>query len=264
MTVLELMANIYDKIRIILDVSVLSFVLYKVYMIIKKTNGSQLIKAAVIFGVSYALALILKLDVLLWLLNFLTPSLIIAFAIVFQPELRNVFLKLGQFSFVTRSKHTHVDSVLSAAEELSRERRGMLAVFMRHSDFKDRFDKGTKLNADLSSALLVTIFKYDTPLHDGAVFIRGGKIVAAGCFLPLSDQYDIKKTFGTRHRAALGIAEQSDAIVLVVSEETGAISLAYDSKLYYNLSKEQLEKTLAKQLNLSQEISNKEEELDGN
>lgn len=262
MTLLELMTNIYDKIRLLLDVSVLAFVLYKVYMVFKKTNGSQIIKAALILGFSYAIALILKLDVLLWLLNFLTPSLIIAFAIVFQPELRNVFLKLGQFSFVNRSKHTHVDSVLSAAEELAKERRGMLAVFMRHTDFNDRFDKGTRLNADLSSALLVSIFKYDTPLHDGAVFIRGGKIIAAGCFLPLSDQPDIKKTFGTRHRAALGIAEQSDAIVLVVSEETGAISLAYDSKLYYNLSKEQLEKILAVQLNLSQDVMKQEGDSD--
>ena len=96
-------------------------------------------------------------------------------------------------------------------------------------------DSGTRLNADLSSALILTVFDHDTPLHDGAMIIQGGKILAAGCYLPLSEQTDIKKSFGTRHRAALGLVEESDAIVLVVSEETGAMSLTYNANLYYDL-----------------------------
>jgi diadenylate cyclase len=110
-----------------------------------------------------------------------------------------------------------------------------LIVFIRHLGIKSIVDSGTKLNADLSSALILTVFDHDTPLHDGAMVIQGGKIVAAGCYLPLSEQTDIKKSFGTRHRAALGLAEESDAIVLVVSEETGAISLTYNANLYYDL-----------------------------
>jgi diadenylate cyclase len=109
-------------------------------------------------------------------------------------------------------------------------------VFPRRVNIKNIIDTGTRLNAEISSSLIVTVFEFDTPLHDGAMIIQNGRIVAAGCFLPLSEQQDIRKSFGTRHRASLGMSEQSDAVVLVVSEETGAISLAFDGKLYYDLS----------------------------
>jgi diadenylate cyclase len=131
----------------------------------------------------------------------------------------------------------------------------MLTVFSRHTGLKDIMDTGTRLNADITSSLLVTIFGHDTPLHDGAVIINDGKIAAAGCFLPLSEQRDIRKTFGTRHRAALGLCEETDAGVLVVSEETGAISLAYDSQLFYDLTTEQLTKTLETQLEIKPEAA---------
>ncbi|MBE6344968.1 MAG: TIGR00159 family protein, partial [Spirochaetaceae bacterium] len=158
----------------------------------------------------------------------------------------------------------YIDSVLIAAETLSSQRRGMLAVFVRNTELKDIIETGQKLNADLSSSLLVTIFAHDTPLHDGAVVIQGGTVLAAGCFLPLSEQYDIKKTFGTRHRAALGMSESSDAIVLVVSEETGSISLAYDSRLHYDLTLEQLNEILGKQLVVAQDSLTQEDTSDEN
>ena len=128
-----------------------------------------------------------------------------------------------------------IDSILNACTVLVSKNRGALIVFIRHLGIKNIIDSGTKLNADLSSALILTVFDHDTPLHDGAMVIQGNKIVAAGCYLPLSEQTDLKKSFGTRHRAALGLAEESDAIVLVVSEETGAISLTYNANLYYDL-----------------------------
>ena len=142
---------------------------------------------------------------------------------------------------------------------LSKQKRGMLVVFEKKQNLKDLLDTGTKLNADLSSSLLVTIFGHDTPLHDGATIIQNRKILAAGCFLPLSKQHDIMKTFGTRHRAAIGVTEETDAIVLVVSEETGAISLSYDSKLYYDLTMEQLTKTLEAQLEITPQTTTEEE-----
>jgi len=126
--------------------------------------------------------------------------------------------------------------VITAAELLSQQKRGMLVVFPKKINIKNVIDTGTKINADISSSLIVAIYQYDGPLHDGAMVIQNGKIVAAGCLLPLSEQQDIKKSFGTRHRASLGMSEESDAAVLVVSEETGAISLAFDAKLYYDLS----------------------------
>ena len=119
-------------------------------------------------------------------------------------------------------------------------------------------DTGTRLNAELSSSLIVTVFGHDTPLHDGAVVIQGGRIVSAGCFLPLSEQQDIRKTFGTRHRAALGLSEETDAVIMIVSEETGAMSLAYDSKLYYDLTSAEVTKQLESLLDLGQESGGEE------
>ncbi|MFA7559881.1 MAG: DNA integrity scanning protein DisA nucleotide-binding domain protein, partial [Sphaerochaeta sp.] len=129
-----------------------------------------------------------------------------------------------------------IDSILNACNVLVNKRRGALIVFPRKLQIRQIIDSGTRLNADLSSSLILTVFDHDTPLHDGAMVIQGGKIIAAGCYLPLSEQTDIKKSFGTRHRAALGLAEESDAIVLIVSEETGAISMTYNANLYYDLS----------------------------
>jgi diadenylate cyclase len=246
-------AGVYNSIKPVIDVGVLTFVLYKAYGIIVKTNGIQIVNAVIVLTIAYAIAFVLRLTTVLWLLNSLAPGLLICFAIVFQPELRKIILQLGRgnwFSLGKRARHTSIDSVLLAAEQLSNMRRGMLVVFVRRTEVNQIIESGNPLNADISSGLLVTIFGHDTPFHDGAVVVKGGKALAAGCFLPLSEQQDIKKTFGTRHRAALGTSEETDAVVLVVSEETGAISLAYDSKLYYDLTMEQLTKTLETQLEI--------------
>ena len=256
---------IYDFIRPFLDISIMTIILYKAYEFISKTNGIQMIKAFVIVAIAYGLAVLLDLKTLLWLLNIIMPGLVVVFALVFQPEIRKLFLRIGQnawFAFGSRSKHTYVDAVLIAAEMLSSQKRGMLAVFMRHTKMDDIMQTGTILNADLSSSLLMTIFGKDTTLHDGACFIQGGKLVAAGCFLPVSENYTIKKTFGTRHRAALGLSEQSDAVILVVSEETGALSLAYDSKLNYDLSSSEVRKLLESLLEITSENQVLEDTID--
>ncbi|MBR7064320.1 MAG: diadenylate cyclase CdaA [Treponema sp.] len=262
---IDSVVKVYDYIRPVLDVVLLTFILYQAYSLVVKTNGIQIIKAAIIVAIAYGVARILKLETLLWILNTLAPGILIAFAIVFQPEMRKLFLKLGQdkwFAFGSRSKHTYVDSVLIAAEMLSKQKRGMLTVFLRQNNLEEYIATGTKLNADLSSSLIVTIFGTDTPLHDGACFVQGGKLLAAGCFLPLSEQYDIKKTFGTRHRAALGLSEITDAVVLIVSEESGAISLASDSKLYYDLSMSELTKILENSLEINSDSYNIEDTVD--
>ena len=265
MNTFENLLKIYEFISPIIDVGILTFILYKAFELITKTNGMQILKAAVILLVAYVVVYLLNLDTLKWIFDIIAQGLIISFVIVFQPEIRKIFLRLGQtewFAFGSRSKHTYVDSVLIAAEMLSKQKRGMLAVFLRHTKLENIIDTGTRLNADLSSSLLVTIFAHDTALHDGACFIQDGKIIAAGCFLPLSEQYDIKKTFGTRHRAALGLSEVSDSVVLVVSEETGAISLAYDSKLHYDLTMEQLTRILENQLDITHDAKQIEDTID--
>jgi diadenylate cyclase len=229
----------YDYIRPVLDIALLAFLLYKTYEILVKTQAAQLLKGAFFLALVYALSVLFRLTTLKWLLNTLAPWLLVAVAVVFQPELRRIIMRLGQgelFRPDSKPRLGLLEAVVTAAEILSGKKRGMLVVFPRRVNIKNIMETGTRLSADISTNLIITIFEFDTLLHDGAVIIQNNRIAAAGCFLPLSEQQDIKRSFGTRHRAALGISEQSDAVVLVVSEETGAISLAYEGRIYYDLS----------------------------
>jgi diadenylate cyclase len=239
MSLIQQLLTVYDLIRPILDVALLAFLLYKGYELLLKTQALQLIKGAGFLALVYGIAFLFKLNTLQWVLNILGPGLFITVAIVFQPELRKIFIRLGQGDFFradSRPNTGHIESVVTAAEVLSHQRRGMLVVFPRKVNVRNIIETGVRINAEISSSLIVALFAFDGPLHDGAMIIQNGRIVAAGCFLPLSEQQDIRKSFGTRHRASLGMSEQSDAVVLVVSEETGAISIAFDSRLYYDLS----------------------------
>ena len=232
-----------EIIRPVLDVSLLAFIIYRSYQILVKTRAVQLIKGTAFMVVIYALAFFLKLNTLLWILNLLVPGLVIGIAIIFQPELRKIFTQIGRgdwFRLSSRNREIDVESILNSMEVLSAKKIGALIVFTRNVGLKNIIESGTILNAELSSSLLLTIFSEGAPLHDGAVIIDNGKIIAAGCFLPLSEQADIRRSFGTRHRAALGLAEETDAVILIVSEESGAMSIAYDANLYYDLSLEEI------------------------
>jgi diadenylate cyclase len=236
---IQFILTIYDHLRPVLDVALLAFLLYKGYELLVKTQALQLVKGAGFLALIYGIAYLFKLTTMQWVLNFLGPGLFIAIAIVFQPELRKIILRLGQGEFFhpdTKPNIGQLEAVITAAEMLSHQQRGMLIVFPRKINIRNVIETGTRINAEISSSLIIALFEFDGPLHDGAMIIQNGRIVAAGCFLPLSEQQDIRKSFGTRHRASLGMSEQSDAVVLVVSEETGAISIAFDARLYYDLS----------------------------
>jgi diadenylate cyclase len=251
---------IYDILKPILDIAVLAFIFYKVYEILVETQGLQIFRAVVTLCLIYLFALFLNLETILWLLSKLAPGVLVGFAIIFQPELRKVILHIGQRDwFAYDPENNLIDQVLVAAEILSKRKRGMLIVFKRNSSLKDIIKSGIILNANVSSSLVETIFAHDNPLHDGATVIQDGKIFAAACFLPISENYDIKKTFGSRHRAALGLVEKTDAVALVVSEETGAISLAYDSKLNFDLTLQQVSYLLNKLLYKNSKLSLQEE-----
>lgn len=250
-----------------LDVILLAFLLYKSWQILVKTQAVSLVKGALLLAGLYAVALFLQLTTVSWILNAIAPGLFIAIAIVFQPELRKIFMRLGQgsiFRGAARPRVGQIEVVISAAETLSGLRRGALIVFSRNVGLKNIIDTGTRLDSLVSSSIIGTIFQFDTPLHDGALVIQEGRVAAAGCFLPLSEQQDIRKSFGTRHRAALGLSEESDAVILVVSEETGALSLAYDSKLYYGLSAEQVRRRLGDLLDFPEGSQTAEEEAHEN
>lgn len=238
-------------VRPVLDVLLLAFLIYQTYQILVKTQAIVLVKGIFLLLGIYALAFFLDLSTVTWIMGILAPGLVIGLAIIFQPELRKIFMHLGQgrlFKTNDQPRAGIIESCVTACEVLAQSRRGALVVFARNVGLKEIIDKGVRLDALLSASLLVTVFSHDNPLHDGAVIVQDGRAAAAACFLPLSNQQDIKKSFGSRHRAALGISEETDAVVLVVSEETGALSLAYDSKLYYSMSPEHIRQRLARLL----------------
>ncbi|MBN2659519.1 MAG: diadenylate cyclase CdaA [Spirochaetales bacterium] len=246
-----------EIIRPLLDIILLAVIIYKTYSILEETRAIQLIKGAVIILLIYAVAYFLQLNTMLWILQMLAPGIVIGLAIVFQPELRKIFTSIGQgdlFTLQSRSKPFLVESVLNAVEILSKMKRGALIIFSRKVGLKHITDTGTRINGDLTTNLITSIFSHDTALHDGAVIIAGGKIVAAGCFLPLANEPDLQKSLGTRHRAGLGMASESDAVVLILSEETGAKSLAYDGTIYYDLETDEIRRELKKLLQFTDEI----------
>lgn len=239
-----------EIIKAVVQILFISVFLYLFYKSLADNKASQLAKLFLSYMIVYLIAYAFELNVLKFLLEKLAMPLVVFLCVLYQPELRRAFApgftRRNKF-FNVRANHTSaemVESIISACERLVQSKRGALIVFPRNVSIKNVIESGTKLNADISTALIVTVFDFDTALHDGAMIIQGSKIVAAGCYLPLSAQPDIKQSFGTRHRAGLGMAEESDAAVLIVSEETGAISLAYNAKLYYNLSAEVIKTTL--------------------
>jgi diadenylate cyclase len=181
----------------------------------------------------------LRLSALNWLLASLKTVWVIAFIIIFQPELRKALSQIGQSRvfnrFVSVDEFGYLSEIQSAAERLSRKGLGSLIVIERNVGLKNFIETGTKIEANVSAELLETIFTPPSPLHDGAVILRGSQIVAAGCILPLSANPDLEKALGTRHRAAVGLSEESDSVVIVVSEETRQISLAEGGQLFRDL-----------------------------
>ncbi|HDQ13451.1 MAG TPA: TIGR00159 family protein [Sediminispirochaeta sp.] len=250
--------------RPLLDVGILSFLIYQIYRLIAQTRAVQLLKGAFFLLIIYAVAFFFHLETLLWIMHSLATVLVIVVAIVFQPELRAIFTRIGRgdlFKLSTGANVEHIETVVNALEVLAGRKRGALIVFPRQVGLKNLIDNGTRLNAELSSSLIITIFGYDTPLHDGAAVVQGGRLISAGCFLPLSEQIDIRRSFGTRHRAALGMAEETDSVILVLSEETGALSLAYDANLHYDLSAKEVSRTLRNLLTAGGESAEDSEDI---
>ena len=241
--------SVGDYIRMAVEIAVLSFAIYRVYIALSDTKATEII--GFLFGllVVYLLCLALELDVLTSIMRTLLVPFLMLMCVFYHPELRRAFSmsfikKRRFFRIGQQTTGEQIDSILNACNILVEKKRGALIVFPRHIDIKSVLDSGTKINADLSSTLILTIFDHDTPLHDGACVVQGGRLTYAACYLPLSEQTGIKASFGTRHRAALGLAEVSDAAVIVVSEETGAISLAYNANIYYDLSNETIKQVL--------------------
>ena len=238
----------------LIDILVVAFLIYEVIVLVRQTHTAQLAKGVLVMMVAFFVADFVGMRTLSWLIKGVMNFGFIAIVVVFQSELRRALEQMGRTSVwgkqLFRSKSTTGDlrsklqnaavAVCDAAEQMADSRTGALMVFERQTNLSEIIKTGTVLDADTTPEMMGTIFYEGTPLHDGAVVLRDGRIEAAGCFLPLSNNLEIGKDMGTRHRAALGMSENSDAVVVVVSEESGIISLAKNGVLIRRLDRQTL------------------------
>lgn len=259
----------------VIDILLVAFLIYKGMQLIRETRAEQLIKGILLFVVVYYLSMVMGLKVMLFILNNLFQFGVLALIVVFQPELRSALEHLGRtgvgkfklFNFDDGSDEEtkiqdEIYAVCEAAQWLQRDRIGALILFERATKLGEIVKTGTIINSDMSSDIICNVFYPKAPLHDGAMIIRDGRVYAAGCFLPLSQNQEISRELGTRHRAALGISESCDVLVVVVSEETGVISLVQKGVIKRNLTIETLRVALEKGL-LPQKPSDKKEKKAG-
>ncbi len=248
------------KITDIIDIFIVTFVIYKALKFIRDTRAVHLLKGVIVLVVTMQISQLVKLHTVHYLLSNALQLGLIAIIIVFQPELRRALEQLGRttmgqwFSFEERTEDIEKEKIIKEIKEsctnMSKSRIGALIVMEREIKIGDIVGTGITLNADVTAELITNIFVPKTPLHDGAVIIRNNKIEAASCFLPLSQNPNVSKELGTRHRAGLGMSEESDAVVVIVSEETGGISIACGGELNMKLTPEALENNLIKLFDL--------------
>lgn len=250
----EFFQNVFVGFRVIdvLDIVIVAYLVYKILGFIQETRAQQLVRGLVVLGIVFFLSDFLKLYLLNWLLrNFVTMGLF-ALIVLFQPELRRGLEQLGRRNIVSgqfRSLDKEnaievVKEIVAAVDDFSATRTGALIVFERETMLNDIIETGTIVDARISVRLLGNLFYEGSPLHDGAVIIRGDRIHAASCVLPLTEKKNIGRNLGTRHRAGLGVSEVSDALVIVVSEETGVISVAENGNFRRFMDLKSVEKIL--------------------
>lgn len=237
----------------LLDIVILAFFIYKILVFLKGTRTLNiLISISALLFVTYFLTDFFQLSTLNWILNNFISSIFLILVVIFSPELRRGLMIMGRGAMLKPSRSVknieHVEEVLRAVNAMSLGHMGALIVFQRDHDLKEYMEDATVLNAKVTKELLLSVFHPATPLHDGAVIIKDGVIKAAGCFLPLSTQGDLSKNLGTRHRAAIGVTEETDCVCVVVSEESGGVSVAVDGKITVKLEGEILERLLFKLL----------------
>ena len=245
------LANV--SIMSIVDILVVAFIFYKGYMLIKETRAEQLLKGIVFIVILIPISGLLNLTMLNFILNKTLTIGVLSVVIIFQPEIRRALEHLGRSAFEdvhgfedSEKRNIYVKEIVTAVSNLAETKTGALIVIEQSTGLAEITSTGTILDARISANLLENIFVVNTPLHDGATIIGKNKILASGCVLPLTGNKDINKKLGTRHRAAIGLSEISDSIVIIVSEETGTISLAINGRLTRNYDKEKLRVILLK------------------
>lgn len=240
----------------IIDILVITFLIYRALLLVRRSRGAQVAKAICIFAVILVLSNLLHMNVLNFLLGWAMELGLLALVVIFQPEIRRLLEQMGSSRLGdVFGKEEHTPEIQEAIQEtvaaygsLSKDRVGALMVFERKIPLNDMIKTGTKLDCSVSAELLKNLFWNKAPLHDGAVIVRNGRIVGAGCVLPLSGNTSLSKDLGMRHRAGVGMSENSDAVVVIVSEETGSMAVAVDGMLKRHLTLETLSRLMEKEL----------------
>ena len=244
------------RVRDLLDMAIVGFVFYKILTLMKSTRAASLLKGVLVFLAALMLSYILQMRSITFIMRSLVSWGVLALVILFQPEIRRILEEVGSRRFIAFFSRTEagtaveqaIDQTVLACTEMSQSRTGALIVFERENLLDDMVRSGTVLDAAVSSELLKNIFFVKAPMHDGAVIVRNGRVLGAGCMLPLSKNVNLSRDLGMRHRAGIGMSENADAVVVIVSEETGSISLAIGGMLKRHLKPETLANILRNEL----------------
>ncbi|WNQ11784.1 diadenylate cyclase CdaA [Paenibacillus aurantius] len=244
-----------SSIKEIIDIVIVSYVIYKLILLLRGTRAVQLLKGIFVVVIAWAISVWFDLNTLKWMMNQTFNFGVLAVIIIFQPELRRALEQLGRGKLFSRSTseedaliNERIGEILKAVNYLCRRKIGALIVFERETGLNEYIESGIPIRAEISSELLINIFIPNTPLHDGAIILRQNQLMAAACYLPLSENPFISKELGTRHRAGIGVSEMSDAISVIVSEETGQVSLAINGLVVRDIKEESLISKLYEEL----------------
>ncbi|HEX2965591.1 MAG TPA: diadenylate cyclase CdaA [Syntrophorhabdaceae bacterium] len=240
--------DIADILKDILDILIVSFIIYKTFLLIKGTRAIQLILGLIIIIFLFSIAEKVGLFTVGWIFNNFVGSIIFVIVVIFQNDIRRLLIALGRSPFFKKITYVQetlfYDELVNACVVMAKRKIGALIVIEKEVGLEEFMEIGVRLDAEVNTELIVSMFQHNSPLHDGAMIIREGRIRAAGCVLPLTTSDEIDKAFGTRHRAGMGITEVTDAISIIVSEEKGIISYAYKGEIFVDMSGDNLKKAI--------------------
>ena len=254
--------NIWRHVLDLIDIGLVAFFLYRLFLLVRGTQAVPLMFGVLLLALVGLLANLLDLRLLSWIFRNAAPAVLIGIIVLFQPEIRRALDQFGRIGFIGRPLAHYnlqifnrlIDEVIRATTKLTQRFTGALIVFEKETGLENYANSGIRINGELTAEFLEAIFFPNSPLHDGAVIVRGNQILAAGCVLPLAEEGTVRERMGTRHRAGLGLSMQTDAVVLILSEELGQIAVAHEGKLLRNLDPDRLRQVLTSLLQPRSEL----------